>query len=484
MPDHLVFAEESKSGELFAFPDVKRGWGVTLDQTQGKPPLEWMNGAFNRIDKNILYLLQQGVPEWCASTLYPESAVVKQNGTLYISTVQNDNFTPSASPEKWKKVVVDVAHASLEQAGIAQLSSEINSNDETKAATPKAVKTTYDLAAGAVKKTGDTMSGSLIISSPDSAELTIQGSNKKDILSIRANHENGNVAYVHQKTDGSNATARFIKASGIFNFENFDNVTVNNKPVLKQGDGGVLDVGVKLNNLDDVNFASGFYRADGDTTGSFPSSELSKEGACIFVKRNSTKGSQLYLSSATNKIYYRGLQDNKFGEWKEIITTANIDQHKLPAGIPQPWPTATPPTGWLKCNGSAFDKTKYPKLAEVYPSGYLPDLRAEFIRGFDDGKGVDSGRNVGTWQGDAIRNITGDMNVTNAHTTVEVNTAGAFHVTSNYDGAQNGTAGKIWVSTVRFDASRVVPTANENRPRNVAFLYIVKQNKSIWRILS
>lgn len=471
MPDHLVFAEESKSGELFAFPDVKRGWGVTLDQTQGKPPLEWMNGAFNRIDKNILYLLQQGVPEWCASTLYPESAVVKQNGTLYISTVQNDNFTPSASPEKWKKVVVDVAHASLEQAGIAQLSSEINSNDETKAATPKAVKTTYDLAAGAVKKTGDTMSGSLIISSPGSAELAFQDANKKDILGIWANRDNGNVAYAHQKIDGSNATARFTKANGIFNFENFDNVTVNNKPVLKQGDGGVLDVGVKLNNLDDVNFASGFYRADADATGSFPISELSKEGACIFVKRNPAKGSQLYLSSATNKIYYRGLQDNKFGDWSEFITTSNIDQHKLPVGIPQPWPTTTPPDGWLKCNGSAFDKTKYPRLAEVYPNGYLPDLRAEFIRGFDDGRGVDSGRWILSGQGDAVRNVWGIVGQVNDRTTL---TDGAFstEIMNNTSAAGLYLGGQARL--LKFDASRVVPTADENRPRNVAFLYIVK----------
>ncbi|HGH0308390.1 TPA: phage tail protein, partial [Escherichia coli] len=26
----------------------------------------------------------------------------------------------------------------------------------------------------------------------------------------------------------------------------------------------------------------------------------------------------------------------------------------LPVGVPVPWPSATPPTGWLKCNGAAF----------------------------------------------------------------------------------------------------------------------------------
>ncbi len=68
-------------------------------------------------------------------------------------------------------------------------------------------------------------------------------------------------------------------------------------------------------------------------------------------------------------------------------------------GIPQPWPQATAPAGWLKCNGQSFDKSAYPRLAQVYPSGVLPDLRGEFIRGWDDGRGVDSGRSVMTAQG-------------------------------------------------------------------------------------
>ncbi|WP_440866629.1 phage tail protein [Symbiopectobacterium purcellii] len=56
------------------------------------------------------------------------------------------------------------------------------------------------------------------------------------------------------------------------------------------------------------------------------------------------------------------------------------------AGIPLPYPGAVAPAGWLKCNGQAFNKTAYPILAELYPSGHLPDLRGEFIRGWDDGR--------------------------------------------------------------------------------------------------
>ncbi len=64
----------------------------------------------------------------------------------------------------------------------------------------------------------------------------------------------------------------------------------------------------------------------------------------------------------------------------------------LPVGVPVPWPSATPPTGWLKCNGAAFSSEKYPNLAKAYPTLKLPDLRGEFIRGWDDGRGVDAGR--------------------------------------------------------------------------------------------
>lgn len=74
----------------------------------------------------------------------------------------------------------------------------------------------------------------------------------------------------------------------------------------------------------------------------------------------------------------------------------------LPVGVPVPWPSATPPTGWLKCNGAAFSAEEYPELAKAYPTNKLPDLRGEFIRGWDDGRGVDNGRGLLTLQDGAI----------------------------------------------------------------------------------
>ncbi|MEI1531002.1 tail fiber protein, partial [Escherichia coli] len=46
------------------------------------------------------------------------------------------------------------------------------------------------------------------------------------------------------------------------------------------------------------------------------------------------------------------------------------------------------------CDGRAFTKEQYPVLARVYPTLRLPDLRGEFIRGWDDGRKVDTGRSL------------------------------------------------------------------------------------------
>jgi hypothetical protein len=143
----------------------------------------------------------------------------------------------------------------------------------------------------------------------------------------------------------------------------------------------------------------------------------------------------------------------------------------LPVGVPVPWPSATPPTGWLKCNGAAFSAEEYPELAKVYPTNKLPDLRGEFIRGWDDGRGIDTNRSLLSSQGDTIRNIIGAL------VDVRFNTypsdSGVFTTSVIGDTSSDSIKGG-YAKRVTFDASRVVPTANENRPRNIAFNYIVR----------
>ncbi|EOM3027644.1 phage tail protein [Escherichia coli] len=150
----------------------------------------------------------------------------------------------------------------------------------------------------------------------------------------------------------------------------------------------------------------------------------------------------------------------------------------LPVGVPVPWPSATPPTGWLKCNGAAFSAEDYPNLAKAYPTLKLPDLRGEFIRGWDGGKGVDSGRTLLSAQGDAIRNITGVVGYSSIGDSQGLlgYVSGAFSASESKAPALSGASASGYQRSLyaNFNASAVVPTANENRPRNIAFNYIVR----------
>ncbi len=160
----------------------------------------------------------------------------------------------------------------------------------------------------------------------------------------------------------------------------------------------------------------------------------------------------------------------------------------LPVGVPVPWPSAIPPTGWLKCNGAAFSAEEYPELAKAYPTNKLPDLRGEFIRGWDDGRGMDTGRAILSAQGDAIRNIYGEFKTVNTENYSIWESVGSFKgaVVPLNPSTNNSyfslirsmvterTDGDVYPKVIGLDASRIVPTANENRPRNIAFNYIVR----------
>lgn len=145
----------------------------------------------------------------------------------------------------------------------------------------------------------------------------------------------------------------------------------------------------------------------------------------------------------------------------------------LPVGVPVPWPLATAPAGWLKCNGAAFTAAQYPKLAQAYPALKLPDLRGEFLRGWDDGRGVDVGRQILAAQGDAIRNLTGSI-PSAAPYGFEQDATGVLYATQGFAHGGGSLAQQSAGYGIGFNASLVVPTASENRPRNIAFNYIVR----------
>lgn len=145
----------------------------------------------------------------------------------------------------------------------------------------------------------------------------------------------------------------------------------------------------------------------------------------------------------------------------------------LPVGVPVPWPSATPPTGWIKCNGAPFSAEEYPELAKVYPALKLPDLRGEFIRGWDDGRGVDSGRVVLTGQSQSVQQHTHDLAMAYSSETAYRDRLGdtpdSDMIPIKYMINATTFNGSGWVY-VKANGS----TGAETRPRNLAFNYIVR----------
>ncbi|HBH9581001.1 TPA: phage tail protein [Escherichia coli] len=157
----------------------------------------------------------------------------------------------------------------------------------------------------------------------------------------------------------------------------------------------------------------------------------------------------------------------------------------LPVGVPVPWPSATPPTGWLKCNGAAFSAEEYPELAKAYPTNKLPDLRGEFIRGWDDSRGIDNGRALLSSQGHSLRDHSHNQQIWTGSNT----TSSTIGQVGNYAPLATGGDGGIAYtdrepqslpSAVRAISTRGVASDNaanistETRPRNIAFNYIVR----------
>ena len=166
----------------------------------------------------------------------------------------------------------------------------------------------------------------------------------------------------------------------------------------------------------------------------------------------------------------------------------------VPTGSVHMMATTTVPSGYLKCNGAAVSRTTYADLFAIIGTAHgagdgsstfeLPDLRGEFVRGWDDSRGVDSGRNFGSAQSDQNK-----QHNHSASATSSVSDPGHFHNVP-YSNSDSGD-GVIEESGTGF--SGVEPTnsattgisvstsvsignsgGNEARPRNIAMMYVIK----------
>jgi microcystin-dependent protein len=155
----------------------------------------------------------------------------------------------------------------------------------------------------------------------------------------------------------------------------------------------------------------------------------------------------------------------------------------VPSGAVMAFARNTAPTGWLKANGAAISRTTYANLFSAIGTTFgagdgsttfnLPDLRGEFIRGWDDGRGADSGRAFGSAQSDALQNLTGSFKTTRG---VGGNNTGVFAGSTGGAATYSGPATGSYTTTCDFNAANSpgARTASETRPRNVALLACIK----------
>lgn len=156
-----------------------------------------------------------------------------------------------------------------------------------------------------------------------------------------------------------------------------------------------------------------------------------------------------------------------------VYSKAETDQ-KAPPGLVAHFARNTAPTGWLKANGAAVSRTAYSSLfsaiGTVFGAGdgfntfNLPDLRGEFLRGWDDGRGVDPGRAFGTGQADMLKSHDHDL-----PTSATPGSRGAIQDTSFTQSAANNEAPITGVRAY-VDATG----GSETRPRNVVLLACIK----------
>jgi len=164
----------------------------------------------------------------------------------------------------------------------------------------------------------------------------------------------------------------------------------------------------------------------------------------------------------------------------------------VPVGAVFHFAASTAPTGFLKANGAAVSRTTYAALFAVTGTTYgagdgtttfnLPDLRGEFIRGWDDGRGVDASRAFGSAQGDLTKLVShthntqfvGANNANNPYT----NAYGSQQPPEqNNTGYNTGGDNPQDISYFNFNIATGAPSTAggaETRPRNVALLACIK----------
>lgn len=175
-------------------------------------------------------------------------------------------------------------------------------------------------------------------------------------------------------------------------------------------------------------------------------------------------------SGGQSELFYREESDGD-----EVQITNGGILNATPSGSVTWFAANNPPTGWLECDGSAISRTTYAALFSAIGTTFgvgdgsttfdLPDLRGEFIRGWDNGRGVDSGRAFGSAQSHALDDHYHTSSYELDGQILPFGSNGPYSVMSRSGTAYNG---------VQTSTAVGATTGTETRPRNIALLPIIK----------
>lgn len=162
---------------------------------------------------------------------------------------------------------------------------------------------------------------------------------------------------------------------------------------------------------------------------------------------------------------------------QEVIDLLNAYS---PAGEVAPFARTSAPSGWLVCDGSAVSRTTYARLFSAIGTNFgvgngsttfnLPDIRGEFVRGVDLGRGLDPGRGFGSVQAGAIQNHNHFL------PTTETPSGSTWSIPDTVwqKGSSNAQPVTGEFATTFGTTGTVGTFAGETRPRNIALLYCIR----------
>jgi microcystin-dependent protein len=156
------------------------------------------------------------------------------------------------------------------------------------------------------------------------------------------------------------------------------------------------------------------------------------------------------------------------------LSTSDIMLNSVPIGTIIPFWGNTAPVGYLPCNGQTVNSGTFPDLVTFLGGGssqVLPDLRGEFLRGWDNGRGIDSSRAVKTLQLDAFQ---GHYHNETYSSAISVGTGGSSYAMFTTSGNNAGPITDSIRAAISDGTNGTPRTSIETRPRNVSVLYCMK----------